>query len=75
MTETFNGQASELAAPPAPPVTHLHFVEGNDGKVWPLDWCEKGLCWLYEHRREVWAEMALAIHDCDIPTRRRASKR
>jgi hypothetical protein len=34
----------------------------------PWDWAERGLCWLYEHRRQVFADMMLAVMDTGFQT-------
>jgi hypothetical protein len=57
-------QAPELAAPAR---THLHFGPG-DHQVWPLDWAEKGMCWLFEHRRQAFSDMALYVMDTGMST-------
>ncbi len=35
----------------------------------PLEWAEKGLCWLYRERRQVFADMMLHVMDTGLTTR------
>jgi hypothetical protein len=53
-------------AAPAPP-GRVRFGPGDTQEI-PLDWAEKGLCWLYEHRRQVFADMMLAVMDTGFQT-------
>ncbi len=36
----------------------------------PFEWAEKGLCWLYQERRQVFADMMLHIMDTGFSTGR-----
>jgi hypothetical protein len=40
----------------------------GETQVIPLDWAEKGLCWLYEYRRPAFADMMLAVMDTGMQT-------
>ena len=46
------------AAPQLPPRVHFG---AEDNQEIPLDWAEKGLQWLFEHRRQVFADMMLYV--------------
>jgi hypothetical protein len=52
---------------PAPAPPRVRFGDG-DTQVIPFDWAEKGLCWLYEHRRQHFADMMLAVMDTGYMT-------
>lgn len=40
----------------------------RDSQEMPFLWAEKGMCWLYEHRRQVFADMMLAVMDTGFTT-------
>ena len=67
MTETLNGQVQTPDLAPRP-VTHVHFGLKDHQEI-PLEWAEKGLCWLYENRRQAFADMMLAIMDTGFQSR------
>ena len=56
------------------PERHANFLRAPvkfgqaDTQVIPFDWAEKGLCWLYEHRRQTFADMMLAVMDTGFMT-------
>lgn len=49
----------------------VKFGKGDSQEI-PFLWAEKGLCWLYEHRRQVFADMMLAVMDTGFSTGRAA---
>jgi hypothetical protein len=56
-------------APARPEITvhRVKFGPGDTQEI-PLDWAEKGLCWLYENRRQAFADMMLSVMDTGMQT-------
>lgn len=56
--------------PPAPPPAYHERVRFGPAETQeiPYEWAEKGLCWLYEHRRQTFADMMLAVMDTGFMT-------
>lgn len=48
----------------------LRFGTALPTQEMPWQWAEKGLCWLYENRRQVFADMMLAVMDTGFSTAR-----
>lgn len=44
----------------------------KDNQEMPYLWAEKGLCWLFEHRKQAFADMMLAVMDTGLHTANRA---
>lgn len=55
MPEIFDDQA-----PAAAPPSRVKFGPADTQEI-PLEWAEKGLWWLYENRRQVFADMMLDV--------------
>jgi hypothetical protein len=62
MTEVNDGQAPATAQLP-----RVRFGPADTQEI-PAEWAERGLCWLYEHRRQVFADMMLAVMDTGFQT-------
>ena len=54
---------------PAHPPARVRFGDG-DSQDMPLLWAENGLRWLYEHRRQAFADMMLAVMETGFTTGR-----
>ena len=64
MTENTTNDLDRAAAQ-APP--RVRFGPADTQEI-PYEWAEKGLCWLYEHRRQTFADMMLAVMDTGYQT-------
>ena len=42
----------------------------RDNQEMPFLWAEKGLCWLFENRKQAFADMMLAVMDTGFSTSR-----
>ena len=65
---------TEQHADPRPePVVRVRFGPRPSQEM-PAEWAEKGLCWLYEHRRQAFADMMLHVMDTGFLTRNTRSE-
>lgn len=60
----------DITVPAVQPDPRVRFGTA-DHQDMPMQWAEKGLCWLYEYRRQVFADMMLAVMDTGLSTANR----
>ena len=60
MTENVTDQPAEMP--------RVRFSSTDMTKEIPFEWAQEGIIWLYEHRRQVFADMMLAVMDTGFQT-------
>ena len=68
MTDQDSGPAAVADRPHLPP--RVRFGKADTQEI-PFLWAERGLCWLYEYRRQVFADMMLAVMETGFATSNR----
>ena len=67
--DTETGHQAPTQLPP-----RVRFGNDLENQVIPFAWAEKGLCWLYKNRKDVFAEMMAHIMDLDVTVKMQRSR-